>query len=301
MVGQAAKTPSLASEAAPVEAPLPAVPPAESPNPAERHASCDLQGQEVVNTGPREKVARLTPFERNTLILAWAGFLTAVLTGIVFYLQFREMKRQTGILNGQAQEAAKDSNAAAEKVERQLRIAQEQASAAQDGVSAIRRQMRQDQRAWLRVDVGTVIYAQPGPASVPVTITNTGKTPAREVTEQIVVEKVKNTENLHFSYRVPRTVGTMGMLYPNALQQGIASTLAEARGTQIVPPAALSAADMQELLAGEAYLAIYGKITYLDVFGMNHYTKFCVFSSPAPKQVYVTAKKCTDYNSVDGN
>ena len=37
----------------------------------------------------------------------------------------------------------------------------------------------------------------------------------------------------------------------------------------------LTPTENQELSAGRAYLAVYGKMTYRDVFGVSHWTKFC--------------------------
>ncbi len=70
----------------------------------------------------------------------------------VFKEQFGEMQRQTGILNGQAQQAATDSKDAAGKVERQLKILEDQAKAAKDSVNAANRAMRLSQRPWVGLD-----------------------------------------------------------------------------------------------------------------------------------------------------
>jgi hypothetical protein len=83
----------------------------------------------------------LKPNERYTLILALAGFIVAIVTGIVFWLQFREMSRQTSILSTQAEQASKDSIESGRRVEEQLRIAADQARAAHDSVQAIQQQI----------------------------------------------------------------------------------------------------------------------------------------------------------------
>ena len=49
---------------------------------------------------------------------------------------------------------------------------------------------------------------------------------------------------------------------------------------------------------GKSYVAIYGIITYDDVFGDHHWTKFC--SWPAINGVFHTYQ-CTQFNSVDAN
>lgn len=52
----------------------------------------------------------LTPFERRSLILAWVTLVVLVLTFIVFYLQLKESRTQTGIFRGQAERAARDAS-----------------------------------------------------------------------------------------------------------------------------------------------------------------------------------------------
>jgi len=116
-----------------------------------------------------------------TLLLLIVGARTL----FVFYRQFEEMQRQTGILDAQAKQAAADSIEAAKRVEQQLEIAQQQARAAQDGVRVLQEQMRQTQKTlyleespWLAgVKVG-VEEDGGGAERLSVIVVNAGKTPA---------------------------------------------------------------------------------------------------------------------------
>jgi hypothetical protein len=80
-------------------------------------------------------------------------FLVGVVTLVVFYDQFGEMQKQTGILNAQAQQAAADSIEAGKKVDEQLRIAAKQVRAAQESANAIQTQTVQQNRPWITAEV----------------------------------------------------------------------------------------------------------------------------------------------------
>ncbi len=51
--------------------------------------------------------------------------------------------------------------------------------------------------------------------------------------------------------------------------------------------------------AASSFMVVYGKVNYLDVFGVHHWTHYCQWLRFKPGRY--TAKKCTDYNDVDRN
>src|SRR5260370_23967605 len=120
----------------------------------------------------------------------WMVALTAVLmlvgvgTAFVFYGQFSEMSAQTKILSAQAKQAHDDSIDADVKAKGQLDLVAKQVKAAQESVIAIQRQMRQDQRAWINIEFGTFHWAANERLGVPMTLINTGKTPAKSISRQ---------------------------------------------------------------------------------------------------------------------
>jgi hypothetical protein len=235
-------------------------------------------------------------------ILICAGVLIAVgvATAVIFYEQFREMGRQTRILNIQAQQAAADAIEANKQIQEQLRIARQQAQAAQDSAEAIRRQMRIDQRAWISVAVSfpqefkenTTIF---GFAH----ITNSGKTPAKNILGQFVIEKVRNGESPSFTYSsTARTIATQGSLFPNASNDVPVEWVRAIPRTSNMEPILLGPTDIADLRAGRIVFVIHGRIDYKDVFGMSHWIKACGGTSTPGSY---TAKKCTDYNDLDNN
>lgn len=170
-------------------------------------------------------------------------------------------------------------------------------------------EMKADQRAWMNLSTGKVEFRkdQSGQttAVVPVTISNTGKTPARRFFTNIVVEKVPNGQSPRLLYEnVPRLTDSTGMFRPNtqiSLDGALLELDPKDPSRQNTRYRVLSELEYQELLDGKAYIAIYAYSSYDDIFGKHHWDKYCVFAVPSPKPVTVTAKACTDYNDTDNN
>jgi hypothetical protein len=135
----------------------------------------------------------LKPFEAQTIIWArWgvrlgaATLIVAILTLRVFYLQFKEMQTQTGILNTQAQQAAHDSIEAGKRVERQLELAEKQAGTLADLVKQATTSVvvqRQAVKPIVIPNAGTAVYhlEQTGEVWVVVRVQNNGSTDALSV------------------------------------------------------------------------------------------------------------------------
>jgi hypothetical protein len=247
-----------------------------------------------------------------TFILMLVGGYTAW----IFYGQFGEMKAQTGILNQQAKQASIDSVEATKRVEQQLDISRQQVSAAQASVKAVERQMRQDQRPWVALSfnwptvkgangepVGSLVrVTENQPLAVPIRVINTGRTAARNVIARIYVEVVNTSESPKLDSAVETSAWgfTAGIFSPNAPSESLAyRQLPDKTGLEAMSN--LTPAENQELSSGRAYLAMYGKITYRDIFNIPHWTKFCVWTPLNPAPRYYTSKKCSDYNGVDNN
>lgn len=102
------------------------------------------------------------------------------------------------------------------------------------------KEMRTDQRAWINVSVAPFAIKKEAASeqfavTVPVTVTNTGKTPARFVFSNVVVERLQIGEAPPFVYKdgqaptfvyksIPRNTQSVGVLVPNA-PQPITATL----------------------------------------------------------------------------
>jgi len=172
--------------------------------------------------------------------------------------------------------------------------------------------MRKDQRAWIEASgvsaasgTGVTINIMAGqPASYPIKFINTGKTPARNIDASIFVNILNDAEdpplanveslvehNGTTAYGVNKI--SAGIVFPNRDFGHSVIVLDEHGGPQNA-----TEREVEALRNGTAYVAVYGIVTYDDVFKIHHWTRFCtwVALSGSPR-----ALRCTQYNSVDSN
>jgi hypothetical protein len=159
--------------------------------------------------------------------------------------------------------------------------------------------MIEDQRAWVSVAL-PASFPLTG-TSIPVTtqITNSGKTPARAVEGDVVATVLNRGEEPalgDFSIGHPHNRLYVGVVFPGA---PIPITMALTHygpktGETIVPDDALR----QDIANGYRFILFYGRLTYYDVFGIQHWTQFCTGSGNAMQN---NLKKCISYNDVDNN
>jgi hypothetical protein len=159
--------------------------------------------------------------------------------------------------------------------------------------------MRVDQRAWVSIVIPTV-YPLDG-TSIPVVtqIQNTGKTPATGVEGDYVATVLKKGEHPalgDFSVGNPHNRLFGGAVFPNS---PIPTTLSVVRyGPATAEPIVPDSTLRQDIANGNRFIIFYGKITYHDVFGTQHWTQFCTGSGTA---ILEELKKCITYNDVDHN
>jgi hypothetical protein len=233
-------------------------------------------------------------FERRMLRATWCGIGLAVITGVIFFFQFREMQKQSGILNTQAQQAAKDSIEASKKVEQQLSIAQAQ-------VDATQRQMRQDQRPWIGIiENGKFLSTLKG-ASFPIRfgLTAASKTPARDIRAFFVLKCVvdgtlKKLPAWNDKFAGPVNSVLIGTMFPGQTQDWTIEHQDETG-----KPAPFSAAELSSLNDGKSFFILYGVVAYRDTFGTQHWTQFCSWGSIKPGNY--KAAICTEYSNTDHN
>jgi hypothetical protein len=272
-----------------------------------------------------------TNFEKKTvrigywgLVIAFSSLLAASVAAWVVYGQLREMAGQTDLMDIAARQARRDSAEAGVAAARQLRIAQQQADAAQQQVAAVTRQMRVDQRPWIKFELGGPQNpAQPSqhamptffvgqPATVPVNVTNTGKTTAEGIRGSLLVQIVPDGEQPIFPRRLalalpgePEPRGTnappeswfISVLYPSDNTVFYFSRM-KADGEFDT----ITLNEVNELNADTAYIYLVGQVWYEDVFGTTHWTKFCESTDhrkPTSKDSPVW--RCAKYGAVDNN
>jgi hypothetical protein len=154
-----------------------------------------------------------------------------------------------------------------------------------------------DQRAWVSVVIPLNFPLEGSSIPASIQITNTGKTPAKDIAGDIFASVLKKGEEPQFDFSTghPHNRIYAGAIFPNGQ---IKVTIPVVRyGPQtaetIVPTSELR----QEIANGESFIIFYGKITYVDIFGSSHWTSFCTGSGSAMGDL----KKCLNYNDVDNN
>jgi hypothetical protein len=162
--------------------------------------------------------------------------------------------------------------------------------------------MRLDQRAWVTGVPGTPETPKSGTGEllrIPVKITNTGKTAAREVTVKLIasISKNGNDPSCDYAGAISRTTSTRIFL-PNASRTIYAEILSES-GKAPAQPRLIPADEIRQLADGEEFFIVYGEIRYRDIFDYQHWVHFCSHGTLSPTAVLITSSNCARYNDVD--
>ena len=319
-------------EAAATTSPVKAV---DSPAPAsaQQNISADLRKEPREHgepKGDKPLVVRiieddeLSSFERKTvtfgkwgITIAAVSLIAACIAAFAVYQQFKEAASQTDLLQIAAKQARRDSAAAGIRGQQEIAVLQAQATAAKNSVEAIQRQMRIDQRSWVKFEMGgetvegkpeikAMIVAVGQTPSAKIKFVNVGKGAARNLRGVIFVECVNSTKEPHLEMvesrkQLPRNIFVAGIMVPNAPAE---TTADRERWKDVkaktVEPDPLTEPEFAALMSGKAYIATYGMIWYQDLFG-NHWTKFCDWRTFANIPAQYQANKCTRYNDTDPN
>jgi hypothetical protein len=194
----------------------------------------------------------------------------------------------------------------------------------------MKRSLHVDQRAWIKFDFskeevsGTNVESKrqlmitPGqPLVIPSRFTNIGKTTALDVRAAIVIEVLPNGNDPHLPDKdmtislhlhpspggpsgrgAPAEIATFtlqtSVIYPNDVSDFGASrkhfsTTREVEDDPVTPGEVLN------LNRGSSYIAMWGQVWYSDVFGVDHWTKFCKVIGRGDTQ----NEKCSKYSYID--
>lgn len=117
-------------------------------------------------------------------------------------------------------------------------------------------------------------------------ITNSGRTPARNLNTLISLISLKADAKLDPKYMVDATTQPSNTV----MQPGMTFSLRPLPIKGIV-----SKADIDDLASGRYIIYMFGLITYEDIFGHPHSTKFCMYVTPD----FTTFRGCSAYNEAD--
>jgi len=134
---------------------------------------------------------------------------------------------------------------------------------------------------------------------VPVQFANKGRTSARSVFAEAVIEIVPNREkkNITFDYRWAHSRFSTGMIPPEHPEIAIDAETFERKITEAVPHP-VSPSEVQDFLDGTVYFAIYARVRYKDIFGVRHWVRSCIWSSKAEQ---TWSSKCASYPNEDND
>ena len=152
-----------------------------------------------------------------------------------------------------------------------------------------------DQRAWVSVVVPNSFPLEGSSIPASIQIANTGKTPAKDVEGDIVATVLKKGDEPSFDFSTghPHNKLYAGAIFPNA---PINTNITVVRYASQAPETIVPTPELRQQIAnGEFFIILYGKITYVDVFGASHSTTFCTGSGSAMGDL----RKCLSYNDVD--
>ncbi len=211
--------------------------------------------------------------EHWTLAVAVIGLFVATITLRVFKQQLGEMKTQTDTLIQQTETENAGASHRAVETDRQLRVLQKQADAADKTAAATAEsveQLRLAQRAWVGATTTSASPLAADQVCVARTVyKNVGKTPALHVTSITRVDFVKgavrNFPRPSFAYKAKEFVD-VGSLMPD-----------EATFSDFLIKFEQKDIDSVERTA-RTY--VHGCIEYDDTFSVHHWKNFCAFLLP---------------------
>jgi hypothetical protein len=99
-----------------------------------------------------------------------------------------------------------------------------------------------------------------------------------------------------FPYQgIPHFQSFVGMMPPGETHTGTATSYDQNSNAR-----SLSKEELSEMDTGQAFIIVYAEVKYKDIFGVDHWTRSCVYTKgPSVHAVY--ASKCPLYDDVDNN
>lgn len=178
--------------------------------------------------------------------------------------------------------------------------------------------MRIGERPWVAVKFLPIQIAVSEPLCSPLTVADTGRTPAKHIEALIAIRVLPVATPIDFGYPpFPKeAVAPVGSQWPvfNKFKIGVIfpndplpiTNLCMLKGIRGGPPPKndVWTQPMQDQFdRGETYVEAHGKFTYTDAIGTQHWTTFCEtkMAVEGKEPSLEVANSCTAYNDVDDN
>jgi hypothetical protein len=263
-----------------------------------RDESRDPEQQEKTNKGKKASTANRDIGFLTRLKLSWKGTsnwnkLLVALTCVIAvanscYTHYAH--QQFKVMHGQL-----------DQIILQYPELQKSANAAKSAADVAQQTMRIDQRAWIRFGLVNNQLTLGQPIDAPVMIGVAGKTPARKVTGDMKAELLRPDQAPDFVYAKghPHFHLPTVLILPNT-DMHLTLTVLRAAPRKKEPDLVLFDSAIQHSIdQGDLLIVVHGMLTYEDVFGVEHWLKFCTFGSGNLR--HRGSPKCDEYNDTDNN
>jgi hypothetical protein len=202
-----------------------------------------------------------------------------------------QMKAQTSIQQRTA--AATESN-----VKAVLQAADVQAKVAEHTSEAIRDQLRQEQRAWITLELAPLTLADIEAGKWPTySYKNIGKTAAMPpILARFMFVILDSGTPPSLNFDTPHLSWTVGTIFPGQMEEDFIPRIGPSG--EIIP---VSRGELADLTTGRKYVVAYATISYRDRVGVEHWVKRCGFRGFGPLARVLPTRRCSDYNGIDNN
>ncbi len=157
-----------------------------------------------------------------------------------------------------------------------------QGSLTRQSVEGTRKQFQIDQRPWIKISTDMPIFMKVGEApAVKVHMVDYGKTPAKSIHGDFVIEKVINGESPKLEYPIQRMNISLGMMYPNTPEDAQVVMMDESAGDKFVPKV-FTKKELDDFMGSAIFFVMYAKVEYTDFAHVEHWTHYCTFILPPP-------------------
>jgi hypothetical protein len=152
-----------------------------------------------------------------------------------------------------------------------------------------------DERCWLSINAGfPADIKEEVPIVGTIAVKNTGKTAGLALVSEWNVSIVPSQEPVKFIYSGLHATGTSGIIYPNGVD--FFEDAKRSPETKVIER--LTKAQVDDLLGGKTYAAMYGRGTYRDIFGKVYWFHYCAWHDFLEGRRYPGGTSCTEYNEI---
>jgi hypothetical protein len=158
-----------------------------------------------------------------------------------------------------------------------------------------------DERCWLSIDgILPNQVKEKDPFEGSILIKNTGKTYAKQILSEWDLVILQGAESVDFDYSRNHWHELIPSMSPNGL--GTIFPVIKPIGMDSKAPVLFTAGQAGDLIGGRAYLVMYGRGSYQDIFGESHWFHYCGWKPYYAGDATYRSANCEAYNVTgDGN